>query len=317
MRTHKNLIDRGEVKETFFLFCWMQSTWQLTWPAEEDISIFILKNICFLVDHWKDESASGKLHKGNDIYISNVFCKLITRLYICLVTSLPLWGRTTSFLRHLTFFGQLINPCRKIWAVCHLRVAMKLGQCWVELHYGIVLGTLSLLLLTVGNLRRNWVKMLHKTVPQCNSTQHGPRPRPHVFDYVWKRRFFPLRLQKKNTRAQVAYSPVHTKTLKGNSLTYISFTLFYSASKSATLFVRSHKQFDTFCTVRHRIISALWRGQTILDQQYRKAAISDKVGSFSFSDKKWREFHIKAFFEVWCLKNPSCSFRCFVEMHQK
>ena len=140
MRTHKNLIDRGEVKETFFLFCWMQSTWQLTWPAEEDISIFILKNICFLVDHWKDESASGKLHKGNDIYISNVFCKLITRLYICLVTSLPLWGRTTSFLRHLTFFGQLINPCRKIWAVCHLRVAMKLGQCWVELHYGIVLG---------------------------------------------------------------------------------------------------------------------------------------------------------------------------------
>ena len=118
----------------------MQSTWQLTWPAEEDISIFILKNICFLVDHWKDESASGKLHKGNDIYVSNVFCKLITRLYICLVTSLPLWGRTTSFLRHLTFFGQLINPCRKIWAVCHLRVAMKLGQCWVELHYGIVLG---------------------------------------------------------------------------------------------------------------------------------------------------------------------------------
>ena len=47
------------------------------------------QNICFLVDHWKDESASGKLHKGNDIYIFNLFCKLITRLYICLVTPPP------------------------------------------------------------------------------------------------------------------------------------------------------------------------------------------------------------------------------------
>ena len=89
MHFHKNLIDRAEVKETFFLFCWMQSTWQLTSPAEEDISIVNQKNICFLVDHWKDESASGKLHKGNDIYISNVFFKLITRFYICPVTPPP------------------------------------------------------------------------------------------------------------------------------------------------------------------------------------------------------------------------------------
>ena len=42
------------------------------------------QNICFLVDHWKDESASGKLHKGNDIYIFNEF--LITRLHICQVS---------------------------------------------------------------------------------------------------------------------------------------------------------------------------------------------------------------------------------------
>lgn len=129
------------MKETFFLFCWMQSTWQLTWPAEEDISTVILKNICFLVDHWKDESASGKLHKGNDIYISNLFCKLITRLYICLVTPPPSpCGRTTSFPRHLTFVGQFLTPCKKNWAVCHLQVAMRQGQCWVELLNGIVLG---------------------------------------------------------------------------------------------------------------------------------------------------------------------------------
>ena len=105
------------MKETFFLFCWMQSTWQLTWPAEEDISIFILKNICFLVDHWKDESASGKLHKGNDIYISNVFCKLITRLYICLVTPprLPLW--TDNFVP---------TPPNVCWTISH-SLQKKLG----------------------------------------------------------------------------------------------------------------------------------------------------------------------------------------------
>lgn len=85
------------MKETFFLFCWMQSTWQLTRPAEEGISTVILKNICFLVDHWKDESASGKLHKGNDIYIFNLFCKLITRLHICLVTPPPPSPRTDNF----------------------------------------------------------------------------------------------------------------------------------------------------------------------------------------------------------------------------
>ena len=130
-------------------------------------------------------------------------------------------------------------------------------------------------------------KQSHNAIP-CN-TDPGP---VHTYSITFENGDFSPSVCKKNTRAQVAYSPVHTKTLKGNSLTYISFTLFYSASKSATLFVRSHKQFDTFCTVRHRIISAFWRGQTILDQQYRKAAIPDKVGSFSFSDKKWREFHI-------------------------
>ena len=76
MYTRKNSIDSGGVggggwKKRFSCSVWMQSTWQLTWPAEEDISTVILKNICFLVDHWKDESASGKLHKGNDIYIFN------------------------------------------------------------------------------------------------------------------------------------------------------------------------------------------------------------------------------------------------------
>ena len=169
---------------------------------------------------------------------------------------------------------------------------MRQGQCWVELHYGIVLGD------AIASFIGRW-KLAQKLGQ--NASQNSPTMQFHAtrtqapstrIRLCLKTEIFPPPFAKKNTRAQVAYSPVHTKTLKGNSLTYISFTLFYSASKSATLFVRSHKQFDTFCTVRHRIISALWRGQTILDQQYRKAAIPDKVGSFSFSDKKWREFHI-------------------------
>lgn len=102
---------------------------------------------------------------------------------------------------------------------------MRLGQCWVELHYGVVWGTLSLLLLAVGKLPRNRVKMRHKTVPQCNSTQHGPRPRQHVFDYVWKRRFLPPPFAKKYACTSSVFARPH-ENAKGNSLTYISFTLF-------------------------------------------------------------------------------------------
>ena len=87
-------------------------------PVEEDVSIVIFKNICFLlVDHWKDESASGKLHKGNDIYIFNVFCKLITRLYICLVTPPPLPLRTDNFVP---------TPPNVCWTIPH-SLRKKLG----------------------------------------------------------------------------------------------------------------------------------------------------------------------------------------------
>ena len=115
MHFHKNLIDRAEVKETFFLFCWMQSACQLSWPAEEDISTVILKNICFLVDHWKDESTSGKLHKGNDIYIFNV--SLITRLHICQVGPPPGPLRTDNF---------VASPSNVCWTINH-PLRKKLG----------------------------------------------------------------------------------------------------------------------------------------------------------------------------------------------
>ena len=136
-----------------------------------------------------------------------LICKLITRLYICLVTPppLPLW--TDNFVP---------TPPNVCWTISH-SLQKKIGLFviyrlrWDRVNVessctmGLFWGKLSLLLLAVGKLRRNWVKMPHKTVPQCNSTQHGPRPRPHVFDYVWKRGFFPLRLRK-NARTQVAYS---------------------------------------------------------------------------------------------------------------
>jgi len=49
------------------------------------------------------------------------------------------------------------------------------GRCRVELHYGIVLGMLLLLLLAVRRLRRNWVE-IHPPKQSHNAFRHNTDP---------------------------------------------------------------------------------------------------------------------------------------------
>ena len=70
-------------------------------------------------------------------------------------------------------WAELINikNALKCGLVAGVRLRARVGQCRVEMHYGTVFGTLSLLTDLHRKLEKN---SSPKTVPYCYSTQHRP-----------------------------------------------------------------------------------------------------------------------------------------------
>ena len=138
-----------------------------------------------------------------------LMCKLITRLYICLVTTPPPpspCGRTTSFPRHLTFVGQFLTPCKKklgclSFTGCDETGSMLSRAAQWDCFGGRYRFFYWLLESCAETGSKCLTKQSHNAIPR--NTDPGP---VHTYSIMFENGdFFPLRLRK-NARAQVAYS---------------------------------------------------------------------------------------------------------------